>query len=227
MTPIHVVRLDLVATDFDAGTAAVQFAPRRPLHFTAGQHGLWAVPGGGAKPFTFASAPEEDLLTLGTELSSGSRFKRALGALRIGGTVHLIGPLGRFTLESTSDTVVMLAQGMGVTPFRSMLRHTRITGAAKRTTLVHVGAPHAFRGDTEAAADEASYPSSRQEFMDEITAVVLAQPDATFMVAGAPVFVRATVRSLTGLGVPPAQIRRNLLHGYSAGAPHHRYRVTR
>jgi glycine betaine catabolism B len=227
MTAIHVVGLDHAGTEFDAGTAAVHLAPRRPFRFTAGQYGLWSLPGGGIKPFTIASAPEEDLLTLGTELGSGSRFKRAVGALRIGATVHLVGPLGRFTLEGTRDSVVMLAQGMAVTPFRSMLRHMSITGVEKRTTLVHVGAPHAFRRDTEVTAHEAAYPSSRQEFLDEITAVVLAQPQATFMVAGAPAFVSATVSCLTNLAVRPSQLRRNLFYGYPAGVPHHRSWATR
>lgn len=75
--------------------------------------------------------------------------------------MHFIGPVGAFTLPRRTPEVVMLAQGIGITPFRSMLRHIEITGADKRTTLVHTGAHHPFRTDTETAATAAHYPTSR------------------------------------------------------------------
>lgn len=46
-----IASLDFTSMDVDEhGTAAVHFRPHRPLRFTAGQHALWTVPGGGAKP---------------------------------------------------------------------------------------------------------------------------------------------------------------------------------
>lgn len=153
----------------------MHFRPRHPLRFTAGQHGLWVVPGGGVKPFTIASAPEDDLITLGTGLSSGSRFKRALGALEAGSKVRFVGPVGGFTLEGAGAAVVMLAQGMGVTPFRSMLRHVAISGADTRTTLIHLGARHPFRYDTAATVTAACYPTSREEFVRDAAAAAAQQ----------------------------------------------------
>jgi hypothetical protein len=44
-------------TATESATDAVEFAflPKRPMPFRASQGGLIIVPGGGAKPFTFAS----------------------------------------------------------------------------------------------------------------------------------------------------------------------------
>lgn len=219
MSRITMASLELVSLDHedDDGTVAMHFRPRHPLRFAAGQHGLWVVPGGGAKPFTIASAPEEELMTLGTNLSSRSRFKRALGALEARSKVRFVGPVGGFTLEGTGAAVVMLAQGMGVTPFRSMLRHVAISGADTRTTLIHVGARHPFRYDTAATVTAACYPTSREEFVRDAAAAAAQQRDATFMVSGSPAFVRSTAGLLTAVSVPPSQIARDRFYGYKPG----------
>jgi ferredoxin-NADP reductase len=172
-----VTTLDYVATDLDpSGAVAVQFSAFRSLRFAAGQHGLWLVPGGGAKPYTIASAPEEDVVTLTTDLSSGSRFKGALCALHDGSSVRFAGPVGGFTLKPDAREVVMLAQGIGITPFRSILRHTSLTGVDVRTTLVHVSARHPFQDDTAVKASTAHYPQSREAFIDRVTDVTRAHP---------------------------------------------------
>lgn len=212
----NIASLQFMSVDVDdQGTAVLHFRPRRPLGYLAGQHGLWLVPRGGVKPFTVASAPEEEFVTLGTSLVSQSRFKRALAALSVGATVRLIGPIANFSLDRTAPTVVMLAQGMGVTPFRSMLRHTAVSGAAKRTTLIHVGPRHPFRCDTEAGATEAYYVTSREAFSQQLAAATVRHPDATFMISGTPAFVRSTAARLKATSVKPLQIRRGAFYGLS------------
>lgn len=212
----HLATLQFVSKDLDdAGTTAFYFRPRRPLRYHAGQHGLWLVPGGGIKPFTVASAPEEELVTLGTNLNSQSRFKRALAALTVGSTIRLIGPLATFTPDPTVPAVVMLAQGVGVTPFRSILRHTWMSGVDQRTTLIHVGTEHPFLRDTEATATEAHYPTSREVFAQHLEDAACGQPDATFMISGTPAFVRSTTARLKGVSIKPSQIRRDAFYGWS------------
>lgn len=219
MSYASIASLDFTSMDVDQhGTAAVHFRPRRPLRFTAGQHALWTVPGGGAKPMSIASAPEEDVVTLGTGLTSRSRFKQALGALAEGSTVRFIGPVGGFTLPRRTPEVVMLAQGIGITPFRSMLRHIEITGADKRTTLVHTGAHHPFRADTEAAATAAHYPTSREEFAEHVTAVANQRPQAMFMVSGSRAFIASATTLLKAASVHPSQLMRDTFYGYSPTA---------
>lgn len=201
------------ADDVGGDAVALWFRADRPVRFGAGQHGLWTVPHGGVAPFTVASAPEEDLVALGTRLRSQSRMKRALAALTPGSGVHLIGPLSSFTLDPRWRRTVMLAQGTGITPFRSMLASAAITGTGGRTTLVHVAADHAFRADTERTAAESRYPTSSAEYAEQVRAVAAEQPDAVFMLSGARAFVAESSALLGRLGVSRRQLRRDVFYG--------------
>lgn len=196
------------------GAVAFDFRPAKPLEYRAGQHGLWRVPGGGVHPFTIASAPEEEVVTLGTSLNSQSALKRAIGSLDVGDRVRLLAPLGSFVLDD-NPTVVMLAQGIGVTPFRSMLRHLDLTDRTRRTTLLHVGREHAFRDDTEPLASTSAYPAGREEYAELLRHAVFERPHASFLVSGSPAFVSSTSGSLRGQGIPSAQIRRDAFWGYA------------
>lgn len=213
---MRLTTMRLHSLDIDAhGTAAAHFRPPRPLRYRAGQHGLWHIPGGGVHPFTVASAPEEELVTLGTGLGSGSRLKRAIRGLSVGDPVRLLGPVGHFTIPASAPSTVMIAQGMGVTPFRSMLRHISLADMQVRTTLLHVGAAHPFRGDTEPLASRSIFADSRHAFDTHLPGVL--DPSAFFLVSGSPAFVSATTSRLTALGIERARISSDKFWGYQSG----------
>lgn len=107
--------------------STVEYAFERPADFTwrAGQFAYFVVPGAGDvqsdKPFTLSSVPTDDVVTIATRAGS-SPFKRALAALRPGDPVLIDGPMGGFILGQEDRGPVWLAGGMGITPFRSMVR---------------------------------------------------------------------------------------------------------
>lgn len=81
---------------------------------------------GAARTFTIASAPYEDELVLATRMRN-TAFKRVLGALPPGAEVRLEGPMGSFTLHrNPAKAAVFLAGGIGITPFRSILRQAAV-----------------------------------------------------------------------------------------------------
>jgi glycine betaine catabolism B len=221
---IHTLEFD-GDDEIGAGAMALRFTPRRPLGHTAGQHAFWQIPGGGVAPFTIASAPDESRVVLATNAGTHSRLKRALGALEPGSRVRLIGPMSSFTLDGAGREVVMLAQGIGVTPFRAMLAHIAATEADIAATLVHVGtaegphAGHAYRADTEAMAKESFYATGRDEFAAHVAATVVTRTDATFFVSGSSAFVRATAGALGEHGVGRDRVRRDGFTGWSAPRP--------
>jgi ferredoxin-NADP reductase len=198
----------------EGGVTSFAFVPNRPIPFRAGQHGLLVVPQGGFKPFSIASSPQDEMVALGTRMASGSKFKLALAALQPGASVRFFGPLGSFTIAGTADDLVLLAQGVGITPFRSILRDVRQRVVRKWATLVHVGGDHPFRTDTESLADRAIYPSNSESFRLEVAAQVESHNTATFMISGAPAFVEATKALLRDLGVAARQIRVDSMLGY-------------
>lgn len=76
---------------------------------------------GAARTFSIASAPYEDDLLVATRLRT-SAFKRVIATLPLGTEVKLEGPMGSFALhKNPAKAAVFLADGIGITPFRSIL----------------------------------------------------------------------------------------------------------
>jgi ferredoxin-NADP reductase len=201
--------------DVGGGVWSFAFLPDRPLHARAGQHGILQLGAAAMKPFSLASAPEDELVLIGTSIASGSGFKQRLAALRTGDPVTLRGPVNDFTLDTTRGPVVMLAQGVGITPLRSMLAHLRLNGLRTPSTLIHVATGgHAYRRDTEAWATRSAYPEHAEQFRLATIAAAQDDPTATFFVAGASPFVSSTAALLRDHGVAADSIRRDTYLGY-------------
>ena len=193
---------------------AFAFRPDRPLRHVAGQHGFFVLPGAGMKPFSIASAPEDLDLLIATRLGSGSTYKTALAALQPGDVVKVRGPLARFTLDGSADEILLIAQGVGITPFRSVLRHLRQACVRKHSTLVHVASAHAFRHETEQLATRALYPAGAEQFQLDVKRAAYERPGATCYLAGAPAFVAEAAALLAESGIAKKQIKRDSFRGY-------------
>lgn len=77
---------------------------------------------GAVRTFSIASAPYEDHLLFATRMRD-SAFKRVFATVSLGTEVQLEGPMGSFTLhKNPSKPAIFLAGGIGITPFRGMLR---------------------------------------------------------------------------------------------------------
>lgn len=207
----------------DGDVRTFRFHPETPLSWRAGQHGLLRLPGAKVKAFSIASAPEEGDVLFGTSIRSGSSFKRAMTGLAPGMSAILHGPLMDFTLDGLRPDVVMLAQGIGITPFRSMLRHLAITGtgstAGTTSVLVHVArTAHTYRAITEADATQAQYPHSTEDFRKLVRDHIADHPDADYLIAGAATFVSDTASFLTAAGISRRRIHRDTYYGLRNGA---------
>ena len=78
-------------------------------------------PEGNTRGFSIASGPHEEMLMVATRIRD-TAFKRVLKTMPIGTAVKIEGPSGDLTLPNNSNrAVVLLAGGIGITPFRSML----------------------------------------------------------------------------------------------------------
>jgi ferredoxin-NADP reductase len=111
------------------GTVAFHFEKPAGFQFKPGQfadlrlvHPPETDPQGSIRTFSIASAPYEDELLFATRMRD-STFKRLLATLPMGTSLTLDGPMGSFTLhKNPSKAAVFLAGGIGITPFRSILR---------------------------------------------------------------------------------------------------------
>jgi ferredoxin-NADP reductase len=74
------------------------------------------------RSFSIASAPHEDRLTIATRMRK-SAYKQPLAAAAPGAAVRIVGPKGTMSLHDEPDrAIVMIAGGIGITPFISVLR---------------------------------------------------------------------------------------------------------
>jgi ferredoxin-NADP reductase len=107
------------------------FVSNRTPKFEPGQYLEWTLPHrrqdgrGNRRTFTIASSPTEPEVHLGVKFyEPSSSFKKALVALKPGDTV-LAGQLnGDFSLpRNKSHKLAFVAGGIGITPFRSMVKY--------------------------------------------------------------------------------------------------------
>ncbi len=107
------------------------FEPMSKFKFVPGQYLEWTYPHknpdsrGTRRYFTISSAPEEKHVTLTMRVAEkGSSFKSALTNIKKGEELTTSSPQGDFVLPKKESTpLVFIAGGIGVTPFRSMVKH--------------------------------------------------------------------------------------------------------
>lgn len=75
---------------------------------------------GDTRGFSISSAPSEDVIQITTRLRD-TAFKRVLQRVPLGTSMKLEGPFGDFRLHHAQRPAVLLAGGIGITPFRSIL----------------------------------------------------------------------------------------------------------
>lgn len=107
------------------------FRPDMTPQFVPGQYMEWTLPHeksdtrGTRRYFTIASSPTEKDFLLGIKtFPEGSTYKKALAALQPGELMAAAQVAGDFVLpKDPKEKLVFMAGGIGVTPFRSMLKY--------------------------------------------------------------------------------------------------------
>lgn len=148
------VRLVLEKRRFVTPTAQeLTFRAKGKLKFLPGQYLELDVPHhrpdarGTRREFSIVSAPA-DLPTLRIAYKDGdqkhpSSYKRALASAEPGSALAVTGTWGDFLLPRSDAPVLMVAAGIGVTPFVSQLRQLQLAGEQRDVVLVYVASESA------------------------------------------------------------------------------------
>ena len=192
-------------------------------------------PYGPARTFSLSSSPSEPGLIAVTTKMTGSPYKEALSRLRPGDRVTVLGPVGDL-LFNPRRPAVFVAGGIGVTPFRGMLRFAVDTGATQPIRMLYsarVPEEFAFREELDALAKAhgqarihytVTRPTdSRRPWRGRtgridipwIREVSQALDRPKFYVAGLPEMANETVQRLrVELGIPEDDLEYEYFGGY-------------
>lgn len=190
---------------------------------------------GDTRGFSISSAPCEDVIQVTTRLRD-TAFKRVVQQVALGTTMQLEGPFGDFRLHHAQRPAVLLAGGIGITPFRSILVEAIRCGSLPyRVVLFHANhrpqdAPFAddLRALDEACDDFTFVPTmtaltpSETAWTGErghVDAAMLRRhlegvEDPIWYAAGPAGMVGAMRRTLTAMGVDEDDIRTEEFTGY-------------
>lgn len=136
-------------------------------------------------------------------------------SLEPGDTIEMFGPYLNFIAPSDDRPMIMLAQGIGITPFRSLLLWLAAHEPNRPTHLIHVeGAEHTYRAETEKAATSARYVVNPEAFSEELLEAAAKHQDGWFYVSGSPRFVRSITEQLKQAGISAKRIKKDGFLGY-------------
>jgi ferredoxin-NADP reductase len=127
-------------------TNTFEFRFEKPdnFNFVAGQYGGFTLinpaetdAGGITRRFSLLSAPQDNHIGVTTRVQQ-SAYKRMLCALKPGEEIKFAGPSGNFTLhEDAHIPAVMIAGGIGIAPFYSIIRDCAAREPQRNITLFY------------------------------------------------------------------------------------------
>lgn len=226
-------RLKLTATTED-----LVFPLNGQMNYRAGQYMEWTMPHdhpdsrGNRRYFTLASSPTESTLRIGVKYSqNGSSYKKALQAM--GGQDNIVAAQlsGDFTLPADQNQkLVFIAGGIGVTPYRSMVKFL-VDKVEKRDIILFYAAKSSselvYRDVFEAGRkiglrpiyvvekNDTGLMGAKVGLLDEklLTAEVPDYKERDFYISGPHGMVEAFKSTLSSLGVH--RVKEDFFPGYA------------
>jgi len=214
-----------------------RFSSDAPVVYRAGQHVNLRLMHekvdnrGTIRSFSLSSSPTERHLAVTTNRGDSS-FKKRLFSLPVGDTIEARGPGGGFVFrEEHKDHHVMIAGGIGITPFRSMLASVNSSKLDCPITLLYSNrTPEeiVFRQYLEQSIrfklvhtitrpEASGVPwNGRIGRIDERCIIEYSKAESIYYVCGSEQFVEAVTGLLSLLKVPAERVRFEKFPGYTS-----------
>jgi ferredoxin-NADP reductase len=213
-----------------------RFPRPEELEYKPGQYMLATIKAGAKElthPFSFSSSPTEKDFIEFTKKLTDSEYSDTLRTLKPGDWARIDAPYGNFTFQGEHQKIVMLAGGVGITPFRSICRYSADTRLTSSIVLLY-----GCRNESEIAFKTELEKMQRQNpnfkvvfILGEASSqwkgpvgfinaeLVKSQvPDYTermFYACGPPGMVKAMENLVTGMGLPLTQLKLEALVGHT------------
>ena len=205
------------------------FEPETPINRQAGQYLHYVLSHhepddrGEERWFTISATPFEKHIMMTTRFTvpGGSSFKKALRAMKIGDFIEGDTPEGDFIIDTKAKKHILIAGGIGITPYRAMLLQLDHGGQDINADLLYANRDENFVFDDELAKLAQKHPNfniykfigdKRIEKSDLIKCV---DDKATiFYLSGPKAMVGAYEQILADLGVKLDRIKTDFFPGY-------------
>ena len=209
----------------DEGIYTFVFEPVKPLAWHAGKHAMFFIThkkiDKAMRLFSISSCPTENKIAITTKIKENpSDYKKALLELSPGMKMNLRGPMGPFTLQQ-ARTNCFIAGGIGITPFRSMMKEVDISkqnfnGIIK---LLYINNSDSFLfGEELKAMDNekmsTEFFTDKQLMENRIKQMTSQNDDTIYFIAGAKQMTTSIKQMLIELGVKKKNIKTDTFIGY-------------
>ena len=207
---------------------AFRFKPTQPLTWIAGQFIRVELDHdnpddeGIKRFFTISSAPYDEIVQITTRVTN-STFKQALAALPIGGVLSMIKePDGDFVWRDSDKPHVLVAGGIGITPFRSILKQRAHDNKPLNATLIYSGRDENLPFKDEFNVWAADHPEFIVKYVigERLTAEKIAELQPTIneslvYVSGPEPMVETLGHQLKAAGLPDGQLQQDFFPNYN------------
>lgn len=217
-------------------TYSFYFEPSEKIDFAAGQYIYidlpklnYEDPRGATRQFTIASSPTEAEIRITTRIRQESGYKKTLYELKIGESISARGPFGYFILPNSLSPKtynLFLAGGIGITPFRSMIKYNIDSKLSIPMFLIYSNSDSNFvfkdeldKWQLENDFLKIHYHNSSisghldKNLLDSLLSTYYMLP-TTYYVVGPPLFVNSMEQILEDLKIPNNNIRTEKFTGY-------------
>lgn len=206
------------------------FQPEQPVQWTPGQFFRYQITDpnpderGNNRFFTCAAAPFEGNIMITTRFAKekGSSFKNFLHGMEVGQTIEADGPKGSFILESPTKECVLIAGGIGITPYRAMILDLDHQKKPINITLLYGNRDQniVFKELFDEIASrnpnfKIHYIIDPQKIDNQILQPITSNlSPKTYYISGPEPMVEGIKQTLLGLQIPETQIKTDYFPGY-------------
>jgi ferredoxin-NADP reductase len=205
------------------------------LDYKPGQYMLATIKAGEKElthPFSFSSSPTEKGFIEFTKKLTDSEYSNTLRALKPGGWARIDAPYGNFTFQGEHCKIVMLAGGVGITPFRSICRYSTDTQLASSIVLLYgCRSENEIAFKTELEEMQRQNPNLKVVFIlgeassqwkglvgfinaELVKTQVPDYKERIFYACGPPAMVKAMENLVASMGLPLSQLKLEALAGH-------------
>ncbi len=236
--PILREKIEIAANTFE-----FRFMSQQKLAYEPGQYMEWTLPHdntddrGARRWFTLASSPTENSIKIGVKFyDKGSSYKDAMLTMDQNTPIVASQLAGDFVMpKDTAEKLVFIAGGIGVTPFRSMIKYLIDMNQERSVRMLYSARSHegfAYKDVFEEARRKLGintmYVTSRNSTTKAmphtipgpitgklITRVIPDYADCMFYISGTRPMVEDIQEALEQLHVPLHRIKVDFFQGYA------------